>query len=167
MTKKLIIIAIIITILCLNKQEQVTIPKESIRFRVIANSNSIEEQKQKKEIVNNLSKELNKTSNLKNIEESRKYIKRELPLFTEIVDKTLKDNNSNKEFHINYGKNYFPEKIYKNVVYKEGVYESVVITIGEGAGQNFWCVLFPPLCLIDEDNIEYKSAIKEVIDKYF
>lgn len=167
MTKKLIIIAIIITILCLNKQEQVTIPKESIRFRVIANSNSIEDQNLKKEIVNNLSKELNKTSNLKNIEESRKYIKRELPLFTEIVDKTLKDNNSNKEFHINYGKNYFPEKIYKNVVYKEGVYESVVITIGEGVGQNFWCVLFPPLCLIDEDNIEYKSAIKEVIDKYF
>ena len=167
MTKKLIIIAIIITILCLNKQEQVTIPKESIRFRVIANSNSIEDQNLKKEIVNNLSKELSKTSNLKNIEESRKYIKRELPLFTEIVDKTLKDNNSNKEFHINYGKNYFPEKIYKNVVYKEGVYESVVITIGEGVGQNFWCVLFPPLCLIDEDNIEYKSAIKEVIDKYF
>ena len=167
MTKKLIIIAIIITILCLNKQEQVTIPKESIRFRVIANSNSIEDQNLKKEIVNNLSKELSKTSNLKNIEESIKNIKRELPLFTEIVDKTLKDNNSNKEFHINYGKNYFPEKIYKNVVYKEGVYESVVITIGEGVGQNFWCVLFPPLCLIDEDNIEYKSAIKEVIDKYF
>ena len=167
MTKKLIIIAIIITILCLNKQEQVTIPKDSIRFRIIANSNSIEDQTIKKEILNNLSKELSKTSNLTNINESRKYIKKELPLFTEIVDKTLKDNNSNKEFHINYGKNYFPEKIYKNVVYKEGVYESVVITIGEGAGQNFWCVLFPPLCLIDEDNIEYKSAIKEVIDKYF
>ena len=167
MNKKLIIIAIIITILCLNKQEQVRIPKESIRFRIIANSDSIEDQTIKKEIVHNLSKELSNTNNLTSIEESRKYIKRELPLFTEIVDKTLKDNNYNKDFHINYGKNYFPEKTYKNVVYPEGFYESLVITLGDGKGQNFWCVLFPPLCLVDEDNVEYKSIIKEVIDKYF
>ena len=167
MNKKLIIIAIIIAILCLNKQDQVIIPKDSIRFRVIANSDSLEDQTLKKEIVNNLSKELSNTSNLTNINESRKYIKRELPLFTKIVDKTLKNNNSDKDFHINYGKNYFPEKTYKNVVYPEGEYESLVITLGEGKGQNFWCVLFPPLCLVDEDNIEYKSIIKEVIDKYF
>ena len=165
MKKLLIILSIIITILCINKP--VTIPKESIRFRIIANSDSIEDQTLKKEILNNLSKELSNTSNLTSIEESRKYIKRELPLFTEIVDKTLKDNNSDKNFHINYGKNYFPEKTYKNVIYPEGEYESLVITLGEGKGQNFWCVLFPPLCLIDEDNIEYKSIIKEVIDKYF
>ena len=123
MNKKLIIIAIIIAILCLNKQDQVIIPKDSIRFRVIANSDSLEDQTLKKEIVNNLSKELSNTSNLTNINESRKYIKRELPLFTKIVDKTLKNNNSDKDFHINYGKNYFPEKTYKNVVYPEGEYE--------------------------------------------
>ncbi len=165
MKKLLIILSIIITILCINKP--VTIPKESIRFRIIANSDSLEDQTLKKEIVNNLSKELSNTNNLTSLEESRKYIKRELPLFTEIVNKTLKDNNYNKDFHINYGKNYFPEKTYKNVVYPEGFYESLVITLGDGKGQNFWCVLFPPLCLIDEDNVEYKSIIKEVIDKYF
>lgn len=167
MKKTLIILSIIIMILCLNKQEQVTIPKESIRFRIIANSNSIEDQKLKKQILNNLSNEISKTNNLNNIEDTRKFIKRELPLFTNIVDKTLKDNNSNKTFHINYGKNYFPEKTYKDVVYPEGDYESLVITLGEGNGENFWCVLFPPICLIDEDNYEYKSIIKEVIDKYF
>ena len=50
-------------------------------------------------------------------------------------------------------------------------YESLVITLGEGAGNNFWCVLFPPLCLLDTEeepeNVEYTSFVKEVIDKYF
>ena len=51
---------------------------------------------------------------------------------------------------------------------EEGEYESVVITIGDGNGKNFWCVLFPPLCMLDEDsNIEYSSLVKEIIDKYF
>ena len=168
MTKKLIIIAIIVSILSLNKQEQVKIPKQSIRFRVIANSNTEEDQNLKKQIVNNLSEELKNTNNLNNIEDTRSYIKKELPLFTETVDKTLKENSFSKQFHINYGKNFFPEKSYKGVLYEAGEYESVVITIGEGSGENFWCVLFPPLCFVEEKkDVEYKSIIKEIIEKYF
>ncbi|MBO5530582.1 MAG: stage II sporulation protein R [Bacilli bacterium] len=57
------------------------------------------------------------------------------------------------------------------MTYKEGNYESLVVTLGEGKGDNFWCVLFPPLCLLEaEDNssseIEYKFFVKELIDKY-
>ena len=168
MTKKLIIIAIIVSILSLNKQEQVKIPKQSIRFRVIANSNTEEDQNLKKQIVNNLSEELKNTNNLNNIEDTRSYIKKELPLFTETVDKTLKENSFSKQFHINYGKNFFPEKSYKGVLYEAGEYESLVITIGEGSGENFWCVLFPPLCFVEEKKyVEYKSIIKEIIEKYF
>ena len=73
---------------------------------------------------------------------------------------------------MNYGINYFPEKKYKGVIYEEGYYESLVITLGKGNGENWWCVLFPPLCLMEgEDNntdeVEYKSFVKEMIDKYF
>ena len=168
MKKIIIILAIIITILSLNKEEQVIIPKGAIRFRIIANSNNKKDQQLKKEIINNLSTSIinNKT---RTIDETRNYIKKELPKFTEIVDKTLKENNNMESFHINYGKNYFPKKEYKKIIYPEGKYESLVITIGKGKGDNFWCVLFPPLCLIDEDNhnIEYKSLVKEVLTKYF
>ena len=85
------------------------------------------------------------------------------------MEKTLNKNNDKRSFHINYGKNYFPEKEYKDVIYEEGEYESLAITLGEGKGKNFWCVLFPPLCLIDkeDENIEYKSLIKDIIEKYF
>ena len=70
------------------------------------------------------------------------------------------------DYNIKYGLNYFPEKKYKNVIYPEGNYESLVITLGEGVGENWWCVLYPPLCLIDEenDNIEYDLYIKKIFE---
>lgn len=169
MKKLVIVLAIIITILSINKnEEKIIIPKDSIRFRVIANSNTEEDQQLKREIVSNLSTTISKTNSLNDIESTRAYLQKELPTFHNIVDKTLENANQNKTFNINYGKNYFPKKEYDDVIYEEGEYESLVITLGEGEGENFWCVLFPPLCMIDKDsNIEYKSLIKEVLDKYF
>ena len=159
MKKTITIISIIITILCINK-----IPdndKEMIRFRIIANSNSIEDQKLKKKVLKEVSKNIiNK--NIKTIDEERKFIKSNIPLIEEDVKKNTLD------YKINYGKNYFPTKKYNEKIYPEGYYESLVITLGDGSGENFWCILFPPLCMIDEDeNIEYKSFIKEAINKYF
>lgn len=168
--KKIIIgISIIIMILSLNKEEQIKIPKESIRFRIIANSNNEEDQTLKKKIVENLSTSIKHTSNIGSLEKTRKNIQQRLPEFSQIVERTLKENQKEEVFNINYGKNYFPEKEYKNVIYPEGEYESLVITLGTGKGENFWCVLFPPLCLIDEDNekIEYKSIVKDILSKYF
>jgi stage II sporulation protein R len=160
---------IIVSLLVINKEEQIIIPKESIRFRVIANSNSKEDQLLKKEIVKNLNNEIINIQNNNSITETRSYIKANTKRIEDIVSTTLKNNNSQKIFSINYGDNYFPQKIYKNVVYEEGEYESLVITLGEGSGKNFWCVLFPPLCLVDEHepDVEYKSIVKEIIKKYF
>ena len=65
--------------------------------------------------------------------------------------------------------NYFPSKEYKGVKYEEGYYESLVITLGKGEGDNWWCVLFPPLCLIEgeeDTEVEYKSIVMEILDKY-
>ena len=154
-------------ILCINKEEKVIVPKESIRFRIIANSNNNIDQTIKKQILKNLGTEIVETNSLSTISETRNFIKNELPKFTEIVDKTIKENNYNNTFDITYGKNYFPRKEYKNIIYEEGEYESLVITLGDGKGRNFWCILFPPLCNIDEENIQYTSLIKETLDKYF
>ena len=77
-----------------------------------------------------------------------------------------KENGYDTDYEVDFGYNLFPEKKYKGVVYKEGYYESVVVTLGKGEGNNWWCVLFPPLCLMETDEsnleeIEYKSFIKE------
>lgn len=163
MKKTVIILSIIILVLCLNKHDY-TIPKDSIRFRVIANSNDYNDQEIKKKVVENLKSNLIYTNKSTNIVETRKYIEENLPLFTKTVENTL---NNNKDFNINYGKNYFPEKTYNNEIYPEGEYESLVVTLGEGEGDNFWCVLFPPLCFPEKEDYQYKSFIKEIFDKIF
>lgn len=173
MKKTIIILAIIISLLCLNKEEKIIIPKEAIRFRVIANSNSQTDQNLKRKIVSNLTTNQNFLSyETKNLAASRNFIKNNIPLYEEIIHQTMQEESLETTYKINYGQNYFPEKQYQNVIYPEGYYESLVITIGNGEGDNFWCVLFPPLCLIEQDStltnkVEYKSLIKEIIDKYF
>ena len=166
MKKTIIILSILILVLVINKNNN-RIPNDSIRFRVIANSNEIDSQNLKQKVVENLKSNLIYTNNSTNIVETRNFIKENLPLYTKIVDKTLKDNNSNEDFHINYGKNYFPEKKYNNETYREGMYESLVVTLGEGNGDNFWCVLFPPLCFDEKEDYHYKSFIKEIFTKLF
>lgn len=161
MKKIVIIISVILIGLCIIKEK--TLPQETIRFRIIANSNSIDDQTLKKEILKEISNDLinNKISN---IEEERNYLNSKLPSF----ESKIKEKTSN--YSINYGNNYFPKKEYKGKKYAAGEYESLVITLGEGGGSNFWCILFPPLCMIDEETqekTEYKSFIKEVINKYF
>lgn len=164
MKKIVIILAIIIAVLSLTK-DKIIIPKESIRFRIIANSDEELDQNIKKKIVKNIWQEL--IINENNIETARNYIKENMPIIENNIRKTLKENNNDSDFEIKYGPNYFPRKEYKGIVYEEGEYESLVVKIGEGKGHNFWCVLFPPLCLIDEEeNVEYKSLIKEVINKF-
>lgn len=146
------------------------IPDEAIRFRVIANSDSEYDQKIKllvKEKVEN--KLYTILKNTKGIDNARQIIKDNVGIIDSIVNKTLIEENYDKSYSVNYGMNYFPEKEYKGVKYNEGYYESLVITLGEGKGKNWWCVLFPPLCLVEaeeSDKVEYKFFIKELIDKY-
>lgn len=174
--KKIIIVLLILTLAFIAtnyENKEVIIPKNSIRFRVIASSDNKKDQENKKIIANNLKEDITNTlKDSKNIEESRLALKSNINEFKANIDETIKTNNINETYTINYGNNYFPEKVYKGVKYKEGDYESLVVTLGDGSGENFWCVLFPPLCLlegeeIDSDDIEYSSFIKEVIDKYF
>ena len=172
MKKIVIILAIITTILVINKEEKIVIPKEAIRFRVIANSNEEKDQILKKRVLSNLNGEIRKLTVLDNtLENTRQNIKNKIPKFSEVVKETLEKNQSNQTFTIDYGMNYFPEKEYKGIVYEKGEYESLVITLGNGLGENFWCVLFPPLCLLDSEeeveDVEYTSFVKELVEKYF
>lgn len=172
--KKIIltIISIIIIVLVLqsNKTENYIIPKEAIRFRVIANSNNEKDQAIKYKVKNNIQYKLNTIlSDTKTIDKARDKIANNVSSLDKTVALTLKKENIHDPYTINFGYNYFPEKEYKNVIYQEGEYESLVITLGRGQGNNWWCVMFPPICAVEEDNnepMEYKSIIKNIFDKY-
>ena len=80
--------------------------------------------------------------------------------------KFLQEININYGFKINFGLNYFPPKELNGKKYDEGYYESVLITLGEGSGDNWWCILFPSICLTEE-NANYESLIKNIFEKIF
>lgn len=152
-----------------NKEDLIIIPNEAIRVRVIANSNDSYDIKIKELLKKDINKSVEKIlENVSSIDIAREKINKNIKNIHNIVEKRLKELNYYKDFNINYGLNYFPEKEFKGVKYKDGYYESLVITLGEGSGPNYWCVLYPPLCLIDDTKInkEYRLFIKDIIDKY-
>ena len=84
--------------LCFYKNEEVIIPDNSIRFRVIANSNSIKDQQVKKEIVKSLNNEIEKiSSNSNNIEEARINIQKDIPNIYKQIDNTKTSLNYTKK----------------------------------------------------------------------
>ena len=140
-----------------------------LRIRVIANSNSEHDQQVKNEISNNLKIKLyDLLKDESNIDNARKIINNNIDTLSEDIDKSLV--NEDYSYNINYGLNYFPEKEYNGKTYKEGKYESLLVTLGKGEGNNWWCILFPPLCLVEaeesEEEVEYDFFFKNIIDKY-
>lgn len=162
--KKIIIFLFVITVVSIIKMNhnELLIPNEAFRIRVIANSNSIQDQEIKyqikEEIINLLSKDIDKINTYK---KAKLEVKNNIDNIKEIIE------NYTNNYNLSFGKNYFPKKEYKGVTYKEGIYDSLVITLGEGKGNNFWCVMYPPLCLIDDkvDNRTYALYINEIIKK--
>ena len=139
-----------------------------LRVRVIANSNSKYDQEIKTKVSNNLKTKLyNLLKEEDSIDTARKKINDNMSVLSNNVKESLKDIDYSYE--INYGYNYFPEKEYKGKTYKEGKYESLLVTLGKGEGDNWWCILFPPLCLIEaeesNEEVEYSSFFKTLFDK--
>lgn len=174
MNKKFIFIVLIIMIIYFvgkTTAGAIKIPDESIRIRVIANSNSDYDQQMKLKVSNNLQKEIyTLLKDAEDVDTARRIIKDNMNTLDNSVRTTLLKNNYNISYNINFGQNYFPEKEFKGIIYDEGYYESVVVSLGEGAGDNWWCVLFPPLCLLEaeeSDEVEYKFFVQELIEKYF
>lgn len=164
----LIILAITVTFLVKNKSDNVYIPSESIRIRIIANSNSEYDIKEKISVKKNVEKELSTLlTDANNIEEAREIINNNMERLNIVIEDTTEQS-----YKVNFGNNYFPSKTYKGVIYENGIYESLVVTLGDGIGDNWWCVLFPPLCLLEgtetenTTDVEYRFFVKELIDKY-
>lgn len=164
MKKTIIVLFIATLLLTSNSNKKYIIPEEAIRFRIIANSNNIEDQviktAIKKELEDSVIVLLN---NATSKEDAQNIIDHNIWNIDNIIKKY------NIPYQINYGINYFPEKEYRNVTYRAGNYESLVITLGNGLGDNWWCVLYPPLCLIDEQNMsnsEYELYISKILKSF-
>lgn len=150
--------------------ETKVIKDESIRLRILANSNTIEDQRIKMEVAKSVQKELYELlKDTKGVKEARTRILDNLDTIKKEVETTLQNNDTSLNYRVNYGKNYFPSKNYKGINYNAGEYESLLVSLNQGKGDNWWCILFPPLCLLEAEesnDVEYKLLVKEIIEKY-
>lgn len=171
MKKLLVIVAIAMLIMINSKSETIIIPESSIRYRVVANSNSANDQLVKSKVSTYMQEYLiNLTKNAKSSEEAQNILLDNYEDINNKLDKYIKTNKLNTTYEVKMGRNYFPNKNYKGIDYSAGYYDSVVINLGHRQGVNWWCVMYPPLCLLDEqenlDEVEYTSYVSELLKKY-
>lgn len=130
------------------------IPDDAIRLRILANSDNDADQEIKNLIRNEVSDQITEwVEDLTSIEDARNIIKMRIPEITKTANNVLAQQKSPYSVEVDYGEDItFPLKMYDTYIYPPGEYEAVLITIGEGKGANWWCVLFPPLCFLDFAN---------------
>lgn len=130
---------------------QVGIAENIIRFHVIANSDSSEDQalklKVKDKLVERLSPLLNSAAS---IDEARRIISSNIDTIKQTAEETIKQYGYDYPVNVSLGDCFFPLKIYGSCTFPPGVYEALRVRIGEAEGKNWWCVMFPPLCFVDD-----------------
>ena len=120
------------------------------RLHVIANSNSSEDQNLKYKVRDNLLKYMNELCrNCSTKEEAIELVNENRDSFKKIAVNTIKENSYSYNVNINIGNFEFPTKTYGDISLPAGYYDALRVEIGEAKGQNWWCVMFPPLCFVD------------------
>ncbi|WP_407306005.1 stage II sporulation protein R [Desulfosporosinus sp. SB140] len=129
-----------------------------IRFHVLANSDSDQDQALKRAVRDAILKEVSpKLAASHSLEESRQILQSVRFEMEDIGRAVVKAWGKDYTVHTEYGHFSFPTKSYGTLILPAGDYEALRVVIGEGKGSNWWCVLFPPLCFID---IEHSTAVQ-------
>lgn len=147
-----------------------------IRLHVVANSDSEADQKLKLKVRDEVISRVGDASGKDSIKESREWLESQLDDLEKAAESVIHENGCNYSAAAELGVRWIPEKSYGDMYFPAGNYEALTITLGKGEGENWWCVLFPPLCLItedeaelaemgidSEDQIKVKSWLKEVL----
>jgi stage II sporulation protein R len=138
------------------------IPDDAIRLRILANSNSAADQSVKRKIRDAVNANVEQwVQELHSAEQAKRVIRSHLGDIRKTVATELMAMGLHENYKVTLGKADFPTKMYGGYVYPAGKYEALVVTLGQGDGANWWCVLFPPLCFLDFDN---GDAVKPAAD---
>lgn len=173
MKKFLFMVMCILAIFALNtkmiygkgENAQKDIASKVIRFHVIANSDSKDDQALKLKVRDKVLEYMQpKLKKSKSIDESRKVIQQSNEEIIAIANRVIKENGYNYSVRTTLSNENFPIKTYGNITLPQGKYEAYRIIIGTGKGQNWWCVMFPPVCFIDitKGEVSYKQTEEQM-----
>lgn len=141
---------------------QAGISEKVLRLHIVANSNSKEDQELKLKVRDAIINEMNCNFNIsESIEDTKKIAENNLYNIQEIAKRIIAKNNKDYDVDVSIGPTYFPTKYYGNTALPAGDYDALIVKIGSAKGNNWWCVLFPPLCLIDATNGELPQSSKD------
>ena len=142
-----------------------TISDSVFRLHVIANSDSVEDQNLKYIVRDNILEYMNSiTTGITQKEKIIEIISNNLENFKEIAQNTIYSYGFDYTVSVEIGNFEFPTKTYGDISFPPGFYDALKIKIGNADGQNWWCVMFPPLCFIDVSSGIVPDDSKEVLE---
>lgn len=148
-----------------NKELQTGIAEEIIRFHVIANSDSEADQALKLTVKSTLVEKLSPyLKDAKDIIDARNILEDKLLFIEQLSEEAIRTNGYNYSVKVSLEKTFFPLKIYGDYTFPQGYYEALRVQIGDAEGKNWWCVMFPPLCFVDETYGIIDEASKEKLE---
>lgn len=166
-----ILVFIYIALLSFNYSKAISsnLSDSVFRLHIIANSDSSADQELKLKVRDKIIEYMNTlTSNSSDKKDVISIVNNHLDSFKEIALNTIKENGYNYDVNIEIGNFHFPTKSYGDISFPAGNYDSLKIEIGDAIGQNWWCVLFPPLCFVNSSTgvvpDDSKNTLKENIN---
>ena len=166
-----ILVFIYIALLSFNYSKAVSsnLSDSVFRLHIIANSDSSADQELKLKVRDNIINYMNTlTSSSSDKKDVISMVNNHLDSFKEIALNTIKENGYNYDVNIEIGNFHFPTKSYGDISFPAGNYDALKIEIGDAIGQNWWCVLFPPLCFVNSSTgvvpDDSKNTLKENIN---
>lgn len=138
------------------------IPQDAIRLRIIANSDAPGDQALKREVRDRVLQVVSRAlKGASSTEEARRRLQALVPEVQREAEEVVRRAGYTYPVRADYGLVPFPTKMYGDQVYPAGDYEALRIVLGNGLGQNWWCVLFPPLCFVDLTNGDAVPTFQE------
>jgi len=144
-----------------------------LRLHIRANSNSVADQDIKFEVRQEIVNELTPIfANVTSRQAAMQALQNNIPRIETAANRVLTAGGFDYTAQASLRTEHFPTRHYNEYSLPEGVYDALIINLGTGEGDNWWCVVYPPLCFLENNiggdkGVKYKSKLQEIIRRYF
>lgn len=165
----LVLIIIIATVVCATALTPAQADNEYLRIHVRANSNDEVDQAVKYKVKDEVVKFITPyAAECVDKETAMSIISSHLKEIEEVCDRVLRQNGFTYTSKASVRSEEFPTRVYGDLTLEAGVYDALIIELGSGSGDNWWCVIYPPLCFTSATtDVKYRSAIYDIVRKFF
>lgn len=164
-----VLIIIIATVACALSSSPAEAEYEYFRIHVRANSNEDVDQAVKYKVKDEVVKFITPyAARCTDFDKATELISSLTVEIEKVCDKVLKENGFSYTSKASVRTEKFPTRVYGDLTLEEGVYEALIIELGSGKGDNWWCVIYPPLCFTSATtDVKYRSAIYDIVRRFF